>query len=1016
MPVPDYYSPELIRKAAEAIEAEQRNNRNFEDYARSGLFERAVDEGLLDEDAIDRASERYGEDVDYVDTRAELSVSDYPDEIPFRDLGVDPYYENYTGYRLASQDPKAREFFNNYLQNNPEASPELLDRVYQDIGTGALNREDLRALNAFESRLLNDEAPTLTEWEAANFIEREGTQGRSPGLDRSIWEGYTAAEEDLSRASSVADLRSNLQSDVRSVREGVARRRAEAGQSGLFAPEVLRVLDEIEAQLPPDEAPATRQEATDRRNSLYQLQRNLASIDTRGPYTRDLTSDFFASTVLPAVRDAIGTDAAAREARRAYLAAGDAERTAVAENPILAAQELARSANRAAQRIDRSELRGNIAAAMARPQQTPRREISVAPEFSMSTRSSQPPITGLQEELSRSFDEAKLAAGRESLDAFEATLQEYPELQALLTGERSEETPRRIRQEAFKPYMKFADTEQRVSTPTDRAQMYDDILKSYSDPELKGITQGLLSNVEKLYTSGDPQFQEQARAMLAEQKAGSRLSEIEQSAFRPQRPIVGGGGYVNTRNPYDVISNPQYAEEAKQLMDRINTRAERVNRSLQQVEQSLGRDFLMRRYPGLASPQADLPVGAAFNFNPDTREVTPAVVGDRSAYEVKVSPAQPYNFRVAGLEGLDRGDQISLNVLRFLAENPITGQGSVSFDTRQPGEAWAGYEAQADLPPEITRQFEQFVRNRAMADTRPGTLVSNSPISSGDLLNARLQAGETAETSSTVRKLQPFVERGQSMPNLRGSSYMSAGFGPVGQDRNQYGYVDAQGNIIPLQPTPPEAALKGTVAPRVEGSRVVQDVLPFSSAPRYYAADPVTAAARGALDIGGAIRRTPSSLLPGAADLIPSPEAIQTGYRQGPRAMGQQMLSEFVQGLPTSAVAASVLSQPAVSVVAPGVGAGLVGVAGTKALNEVVRQQTGEGIVPKLRQALGTAPRTGVADRPRPVNRSSQPARIIPTQQRNPAVRELQNRLGLAQSRFNPTRGEFGLSELLFGR
>jgi hypothetical protein len=142
--------------------------------------------------------------------------------------------------------------------------------------------------------------------------------------------------------------------------------------------------------------------------------------------------------------------------------------------------------------------------------------------------------------------------------------------------------------------------------------------------------------------------------------------------------------------------------------------------------------------------------------------------------------------------------------------------------------------------------------------------------------------------------------------------------------------------------------------------------------------------------------------------------------------MGQQMLNEFVRGLPVSTAAASTLALPtlignvplqsAVSTLAPGVGAGLVGVAGAKALNEVVRQQTGEGIVPKLRQALGTAPRTGAADRPRPVNRSSQPARIIPTQQRNPVVRELQNRLGLAQSRFNPTRGEFGLSELLFGR
>jgi hypothetical protein len=31
----------------------------------------------------------------------------------------------------------------------------------------------------------------------------------------------------------------------------------------------------------------------------------------------------------------------------------------------------------------------------------------------------------------------------------------------------------------------------------------------------------------------------------------------------------------------------------------------------------------------------------------------------------------------------------------------------------------------------------------------------------------------------------------------------------------------------------------------------------------------------------------------------------------------------------------------------------------------------------------------------------------------NPIVREVQNRLGLAGARFNPARGEFGLSELL---
>jgi hypothetical protein len=169
------------------------------------------------------------------------------------------------------------------------------------------------------------------------------------------------------------------------------------------------------------------------------------------------------------------------------------------------------------------------------------------------------------------------------------------------------------------------------------------------------------------------------------------------------------------------------------------------------------------------------------------------------------------------------------------------------------------------------------------------------------------------------------------------------------------------------------------------------------------------------MEFGRAIRRTPAALLPGAADLIPSPEAIQTGYREGAGAMARQMAGEFMQGLPVSAAAASALANPIGAVVAPGIGAGMVGVAGTRALNEVVRQQTGEGIVPKLRQALGTAPRTGVADRnrARPLGVSGQPARVVPTRQMNPVVREVQNRLGLAGARFNPARGEFGLSELL---
>lgn len=246
----------------------------------------------------------------------------------------------------------------------------------------------------------------------------------------------------------------------------------------------------------------------------------------------------------------------------------------------------------------------------------------------------------------------------------------------------------------------------------------------------------------------------------------------------------------------------------------------------------------------------------------------------------------------------------------------------------------------------------------------------------------------------------------------------------------------------------------------------------------FFFADPVGSAAKGLQELTRGVRRTSSALLPGVADLIPSPEAIQTGYRQGPVEMGRQMAIEFVQGLPAAAASAGVLSTPLAAPLAPGVGAGLVGVAGTRALNEVVRQQTGEGVVPKLRQTIGTAPRTGVADRAAPVatnlqraigtpavqngktvywagpdygwqsgssfnkvrdqviaretipatgvNRGSRPAVVPQIRPLNQAQRsemqrrqnrnELQRRTDLARERFNPMRGEFGITEFFFGR
>jgi hypothetical protein len=175
------------------------------------------------------------------------------------------------------------------------------------------------------------------------------------------------------------------------------------------------------------------------------------------------------------------------------------------------------------------------------------------------------------------------------------------------------------------------------------------------------------------------------------------------------------------------------------------------------------------------------------------------------------------------------------------------------------------------------------------------------------------------------------------------------------------------------------------------------------------------------LELGRAIRRTPSALLPGVADLLPSPEAVQTGFREGPLPMVRQMGREFVEGIPVSLGAAGVLAAPAVAPFAPGIGAGMVAAAAARAANEAVRQQTGEGIVPKLRQTFGTAPRSGVASPSRVGPAITPQIRPLNQAQRNEAQRrqnrnEVQKRMDLARERFNPLRGEFGLSELLFGR
>lgn len=154
----------------------------------------------------------------------------------------------------------------------------------------------------------------------------------------------------------------------------------------------------------------------------------------------------------------------------------------------------------------------------------------------------------------------------------------------------------------------------------------------------------------------------------------------------------------------------------------------------------------------------------------------------------------------------------------------------------------------------------------------------------------------------------------------------------------------------------------------------------------------------------------------GAADLIPSPEAVRDLYAGQPLSALQRTGQNILQGLPlAAAVGGTVAAAPVLAPLAGAAGTALTLNALGAAGNEVVRQQTGEDVVSKLRQALGTAPRTGMASRSQAPRPYVQP-RLVQTKPVNPVVQQIQNRLGLAQSRFNPARGEFGLSEIFFGR
>ena len=218
-----------------------------------------------------------------------------------------------------------------------------------------------------------------------------------------------------------------------------------------------------------------------------------------------------------------------------------------------------------------------------------------------------------------------------------------------------------------------------------------------------------------------------------------------------------------------------------------------------------------------------------------------------------------------------------------------------------------------------------------------------------------------------------------------------------------------------------------------------------AKAPKNFYADGLTSLIRNFKQPKSTSKLTPPKLSPRAAfaqgaslglpDLIPSAETIRATEREGIGAGARQFAGEALMGLPLAA-GAGLLTQavPAGAPFMPGITGGFLLTEGARSLNELSRATTGETLLSKVRQAIGTEERTGYStpgsslkdqiaseaarvDNPPVIQRAgTNPVRGRRGLVKDAPFPDLAHRLRLATDRFNPSKFEFGLTERLFGR
>lgn len=472
-----------------------------------------------------------------------------------------------------------------------------------------------------------------------------------------------------------------------------------------------------------------------------------------------------------------------------------------------------------------------------------------------------------------------------------------------------------------------------------------------------------------------------------------------------------------------------------------------------------GQERRMIDMEGALDPSSKRPYQLQFETLPFPAEAQPTAAAQRFLKD----------FRVPLGQAVDYGFEVTPN-LEDVKEREISAlmRDEANFSNRK--EAFTQIEAGQQPTSPLTKgalQRLEDIKQRASVVRPDGNLATPSYYQSQGF---ELPAGLKDTTLSTFKQAildeeQPFgsvsqltpVEESRVRPGgsryWRANLYEKAGLaGPQTPMtlRGAYGdssslvqpFVRGSDRLLPIQPytefldefdASPASALKTKPAP---------DFTPFQKGigTRNYLLGRNLLQGRGAFGRG---LRGATSI--GAVDLIPSREAVRDLSRGDYIGGAERVAGEFVEGVPVAlATGLGLAALPAkYAAIANPVGAGVAGgfalTRAAEALDEATKQQTGEGLLDKFQQTVGTLagpgfgrPSTGAAYRGSeraderlerlsreafnpatpPVAQLGQGTRETPPVPQN----ELQRRFRMAQQRFNPSRGEFGFTELLGGK